>query len=208
MTSAFDTTYRVAEKLAEDVLLRVAAKDKTLLREIAGKINEKLLSGEFVGMDTDIFNPDLYLDIARKVVYERKLPYFASNLTEKEAELLEKGKPFEGADENTDPRLGETFLVVPDTIDIELNICFDENGIGHPAYFICICEDGEWEPDDYADNFMSDMEADPDMRFIRFGETGWKDRLCQNMEEVLRRVMLVKGLDPLKTFAQGKILRK
>lgn len=206
--SAYDTTYRVAEKLAEDALSRVAAKDKALLREIAEKINEKLLSGEFVGKDTDIFNPDLYLNIARKAVYERKLPSFACNLSAEEAELLEKEKPFEGADENTDPRRGGTYLEVPDTIDIELNICFDENGIGHPAYYICVCDKDGWRSDGYADEFMSDAEAAPDMRFIRFGESGWKNRLCQNMEEVLRRVMLVKGLDPLKAFADGKIIRK
>lgn len=207
-SAAFDATHRLAEKLAADALSRVSIGNRETVEKIAEKIYDRILTGEMIGKDVDIFDPHPYLNIAREVVDdERRHPHFCCDLDEEEVACLRNRKPFDGADENTDPRRN-VYLEVPNLIDIEMNITYDKSGTGYPGYAICICDKDGWKFDGYAEEFIPENEAAPDMRSICFGDPGWKDRLCANMEEVLRKVMHKKGLNPLKPFADGKIIKK
>lgn len=205
-SAAFDATHRLAEKLAADALSRVSIGNRETIEKIAEKIYDRILTGEMIGKDVDIFDPHPYLDIAREVVDdERRHPHFCCVLAEEEVACLRDRKPLDGADEDTDPRRN-VYLEVPNLIYIEMDIIYDNSGTGYPGYVICICDKDGWKFDGYAEEFLPENEAAPDMRSICFGDPGWEDRLCANMEEVLKKVMHKKGLNS-KPFADGKIIK-
>lgn len=105
---------------------------------------------------------------------------FSCNLTEEDARKLGNKIPFDEMDEDSDPRTGTSLSGKEEqgAIAIDLNIIYDTEKIGNPAYFVCHFDGDNWVSDGYLEDFGFDQ---PDMDFIRFAEPGWKYRLCEDM---------------------------